>query len=49
MLADNAGLYDALKSRIPVKPIFMFDKQILDKLENLKIQGVPLFTIQFKN
>ncbi len=33
-LQDNAGLYYALKSGIPVLPIFIFDKNILDGLEN---------------
>lgn len=33
-LEDNAGLYHALKSDKPVLPIFIFDKHILDKLEN---------------
>jgi deoxyribodipyrimidine photo-lyase len=33
-LEDNAGLYHALKSGTPVLPIFIFDKTILDKLEN---------------
>lgn len=32
-LADNAGLYHALKSKNPVLPLFIFDKNILDKLE----------------
>ena len=31
-LTDNAGLYHALKSDNPVLPIFIFDKNILDKL-----------------
>jgi deoxyribodipyrimidine photo-lyase len=31
-LLDNAGLYYALKSENPVLPIFIFDKNILDKL-----------------
>ena len=31
-LTDNAGLYYALKSNNPVLPIFIFDKNILDKL-----------------
>ncbi len=31
-LADNAALYHALKSDAPVLPIFIFDKNILDKL-----------------
>ncbi len=33
-LHDNAGLYHALKNNNPVLPIFIFDKNILDKLEN---------------
>ena len=31
-LHDNAGLYHALKSELPVIPIFIFDTEILDKL-----------------
>lgn len=33
-LDDNAGLYHALKSQYPVIPIFIFDTNILDKLED---------------
>jgi len=33
-LDDNAGLYHALKTGMPVLPIFIFDKNILDKLED---------------
>ena len=33
-LYDNAALYHALKDKNPVIPIFIFDKNILDKLEN---------------
>jgi len=33
-LEDNAGLYHALKSGMPVLPIFIFDKNILDKLDD---------------
>jgi deoxyribodipyrimidine photo-lyase len=33
-LNDNAGLYHALKSGKPVLPIFIFDTNILDKLED---------------
>ncbi|MEO1434038.1 MAG: deoxyribodipyrimidine photo-lyase [Bacteroidota bacterium] len=33
-LADNAGLYHALKGPNPVLPLFIFDKHILDKLED---------------
>ncbi|MEM9982871.1 MAG: deoxyribodipyrimidine photo-lyase, partial [Bacteroidota bacterium] len=31
---DNAGLYEALKAGGPVQPIFIFDREILDKLED---------------
>lgn len=31
---DNAGLYHALKSGKPVLPLFIFDTEILDKLED---------------
>lgn len=33
-LTDNAGLYHALKGGNPVQPIFIFDSEILDKLED---------------
>jgi deoxyribodipyrimidine photo-lyase len=33
-LNDNAALYHALKSKNPVLPIFIFDKNILNKLED---------------
>jgi deoxyribodipyrimidine photo-lyase len=33
-LEDNAGLYHALKKGALVLPVFIFDKEILDKLEN---------------
>lgn len=33
-LNDNAGLYHALKSGLPVLPIFIFDTEILDRLED---------------
>ena len=33
-LHDNAALYHALKDGLPVVPIFIFDKAILDKLED---------------
>ncbi|HSU51607.1 MAG TPA: deoxyribodipyrimidine photo-lyase, partial [Segetibacter sp.] len=33
-LHDNAGLYHALKEGTPVLPVFIFDKDILDKLED---------------
>lgn len=33
-LHDNAGLYHALKTNQPVVPVFIFDRNILDKLED---------------
>jgi deoxyribodipyrimidine photo-lyase len=33
-LDDNAGLYHALKSGTPILPIFIFDRSILDELED---------------
>jgi deoxyribodipyrimidine photo-lyase len=33
-LKDNAGLFYALKSIYPVLPLFIFDREILDKLTN---------------
>ncbi|MFT3679780.1 MAG: deoxyribodipyrimidine photo-lyase [Ferruginibacter sp.] len=33
-LKDNAGLYHALKSSNPVIPVFIFDRNILDELED---------------
>ena len=33
-LDDNAGLYHALRSGNPVLPLFIFDRAILDQLEN---------------
>ncbi len=35
-LFDNAGLYHALKGGLPVLPLFIFDTQILDDLEDKK-------------
>jgi len=35
-LDDNAGLYHALKSQYPVLCLFIFDKEILDKLNDEK-------------
>ena len=39
-LNDNAALYHALKADKPVLPIFIFDKNILDKLEDKKDRRV---------
>jgi deoxyribodipyrimidine photo-lyase len=41
-LHDNAGLYHALKNETNVLPIFIFDKNILDKLPNRKDRRVSL-------
>ena len=47
-LTDNAGLYYALKSTKPVIPIFIFDKNILNKLDNKEDRRVTFIyqTIQ---
>ena len=39
-LHDNAALYQALKSEYPVVPVFIFDKNILDDLEEKKDRRV---------
>jgi deoxyribodipyrimidine photo-lyase len=39
-LHDNAGLYEALKTSENVLPLFIFDRDILDKLENKKDRRV---------
>jgi deoxyribodipyrimidine photo-lyase len=39
-LADNAGLYHALKDKNPVVPVFIFDSAILDELEETKDKRV---------
>lgn len=39
-LDDNAGLYHALKSGTLILPVFIFDKHILDKLEEKKDKRV---------
>ena len=39
-LEDNAGLYHALKDHNPVVPIFIFDRNILDELEDRKDRRV---------
>lgn len=33
-LDDNHGLFEALQSGVPVKSVFVFDREILDKLDN---------------
>jgi deoxyribodipyrimidine photo-lyase len=39
-LGDNAGLYHALKDGKPVIPVFIFDRNILDELEDKKDRRV---------
>ncbi len=39
-LHDNAGLYHALKTGLPVLPLFIFDTNILDKLSEKKDRRV---------
>ena len=39
-LDDNIGLYNSLNSGLPVLPLFIFDKNILDKLDNKNDQRV---------
>ncbi len=39
-LHDNAGLFHALNSGLPVLPVFIFDKHILNKLDNKKDKRV---------
>jgi deoxyribodipyrimidine photo-lyase len=39
-LSDNNGLYQALNSGLPVLPIFIFDKNILDKLDDKRDKRV---------
>ena len=48
-LEDNAGLYHALKDEYPVLPIFIFDKNILDKLENKNDSRVEFIYEKIKN
>jgi deoxyribodipyrimidine photo-lyase len=33
-LEDNAGLFHALRSGLPVQPVFIFDRDILDRLDD---------------
>ena len=40
-LQDNAGLYHALKESEEVLPLFIFDSEILDKLEDKADLRVP--------
>lgn len=44
-LQDNAGLYHALRSPYPVIPIFIFDRNILDKIEHKSDRRVEFIYI----
>jgi deoxyribodipyrimidine photo-lyase len=51
-LHDNAGLYQALNSGKPVLPIFIFDTNILDKLnkpEDLRVQFIHQTLVNIDN
>jgi deoxyribodipyrimidine photo-lyase len=51
-LDDNAGLYRALKSGYKVLPLFIFDTNILDKLENKddrRVDFIHQAIVQIKN
>ncbi|KAA0990958.1 cryptochrome/photolyase family protein [Dyadobacter aurulentus] len=48
-LDDNAGLYYALKSGYPVVPLFIFDKNILDDLENKEDPRVTFIFQEIEN
>jgi len=48
-ISDNAGLFQALSSNIPVLPIFIFDTDILDKLQNKKDARVSFIYISLLN
>lgn len=41
-LSDNVGLYHAFKSGFPVLPLFIFDTDILNQLENKLDKRVDL-------
>lgn len=47
-LEDNTGLYHALKSGLPVLPIFIFDLNILENLKNKKDRRVEFIYISLK-
>lgn len=48
-IADNAGLYHALKDKNPVVPIFIFDRNILDELEDSKDRRVEFIYKSIEN
>jgi deoxyribodipyrimidine photo-lyase len=48
-LSDNAALYHALSSGLPVVPIFIFDRHILDKLEDKHDRRVEFIYAALQN
>ena len=48
-LRDNAGLYHALKDGNPVLPIFIFDRNILDELEDKADRRVEFIHLALHN
>lgn len=48
-LHDNAGLFHALNSGYPVQAVFIFDKNILDKLEEKSDKRLVFIQKQLKN
>lgn len=48
-LHDNAALYHALKSGKPVLPLFIFDREILDKLEDRRDRRVEFIHRQIQH
>ncbi len=47
-MEDNAGLFHALKSDRPILPLFIFDREILDKLEDRNDARVDFIHQQVK-
>src|SRR5690348_2764823 len=48
-LFDNAGLYRALKGDRPVLPIFIFDRNILDELEDKNDRRVEFIHLALRD
>ena len=46
---DNAGLFHALESGLPVIPIFIFDEYILSELEDLHDRRVSFICDTIQN
>jgi deoxyribodipyrimidine photo-lyase len=48
-LSDNAGLYHALKDKNPVVPIFIFDRNILDELDDKQDRRVEFIHLALQD